>query len=188
LASGSFQILPDGSVVGTLPPGYSKANPPSDAADPSMARRIQASPDTTQLKTLPSVATLLAQRATTLSSPVAVTATKHRPVAKAAATEDTNGCVTAYSYVNTTGVHGLYYKGEMHNCAYGHLWMHTYLNANGSLVQDGDTHDCYNTTGCGVGYVGYTADPARRTFTNYAHGHNYSTGGDSIAYTVWAPF
>ena len=86
------------------------------------------------------------------------------------------------SAISTISGDGLRYKGQMAGCHYGHLWLHTFLNANGTRVQDGVTLDCYSTTYCSVPYVLYGAAPHCRIFRNYAHGHNYSTGGNDTAW------
>lgn len=178
--SGNFTISGDGQTVsGTLPPGFSKENPPSDAADPGMAQRIKNAPHSAGLHV----------SAPTLATPIQAgfaSVMSRRPTRSRTVAADNNpvGCVTAISVING----GLDYKGQMAGCAYGHLWLHTYLNAYSTRVQDGITLDCYSTTHCSVPYSFYTANPNCRTFYNYAHGHNYTTGGDSIAWQQHAPW
>jgi hypothetical protein len=164
--------MPRGKVSGTLPPGYTKNNPPVDLAAPETAQKIREATDASDLK-VRSIAT-------------AAKAKKAKAKAKAkAAVTSTSGCVSAISSVNASG---LSYKGQMAGCSFGTLWMHTYLNANGVRVQDGNYNTCYSSTSCSVPNDLYSGNPACRTFVNYAHGINRSTGGDSTAYTVWAPW
>ncbi|HMJ35190.1 MAG TPA: hypothetical protein VK501_14865 [Baekduia sp.] len=167
--SGSFSISPSGTVTGTLPPGYTKARPPVDAAAPETAARIRASTNTAGLSEF--------------AAPTA-SAAHHRTV-KARAASNPAGCVTAFSTIDSGG---LSYKGQMAGCRYGHLWLHTYLNANGVRVDDYPANDCYNTTSCSVPYTKYTGAPNCRQFVNYAHGINRTTGGDDTAYQVHNPW
>lgn len=168
--TGSFSVAPDGSVSGTLPPGYTKEHPPVDPAWPETAKRIQNSTDASRLHTFPTIA-----RA----------AVAHRVKARAA---DLNpsGCVTAFSYIDVN--FGLYYKGQMAGCSYGDLSLHVYLKANGVTVSDPGSHQCYSSTSCSVPYFLYSGAPNCREFINYAHGINHTTGGDHTAYQIHDPW
>jgi hypothetical protein len=170
VTSGSFTVAPDGAVSGTLPPGYTKRRPPVDAAAPETAAKIQAAS---------------ASKASGLKTSSATAAAASKKVKAHAADNNPEGCVTAFSYISG----GLFYKGQMAGCAYGNpLWLHTYLNADGTRVQDGSTLNCYSSTSCSVPYDGYTAAPHCRQFVNYAHGINRTTGGDSTAWQVHSPW
>lgn len=168
--SGHFSIAPDGSVSGTLPPGFTKANPPVDPLNPYTAERIRNSSDTSGLRTF--------------TSGVSASISRVHHVIRARVAGNA-GCVNSQSVI---GPSGLSYKGNMAGCRVGHLWIHTYLNANGVRVQDGDTNDCYSTTSCSVPYNTYTGAPACRQFVNYSHGINRTTGGDDTAYDVHSPY
>jgi hypothetical protein len=181
-ASGSFSISPDGKTVsGTLPPGFTKLNPPSDPDDPGMAQKIKNATNTSDLHTSP---------APTLATTARTFATMARSHVRAHAADlPHSGCVSAQSVIGPTGID---YKGTMAGCASGVLWLHIYLNRYGTRWQDNDPHICGTSgghvTSCSVPYTHYGGDPSCAIWYNYAHGVNTTTGGDSTAWQEHDPY
>ena len=182
VATGSFSIGTDGAVTGTLPYGFSLADPPSDPADPSMREKIvRGNKDHLKILDRADFAPVATRSATTASK------SGYKNARRSQFLEHVAGCVHMQGSGDPYG--NFTYHGYMTACSSGPLWCHEYRNVNfgGAWDYIEDTPANSGSGGyCGLPTIAFwssnfaNASWAREIF--YTHGKNSRTNGDDTTF------